>query len=648
LHAHLLLDPQSLRRFRQEAEAASRILHPNAIKLIDIGDSPHGQPFIVMEFIDGVSLSDYLSHVSRLRFSAAISIFIQICGALEEAHRYGVVHRDIKPSNIMLQKTAAGPLTVKVVDFGIAKIMPQKDDGTFVETSTGKLIGSPPYMSPEQCLGERVDLRSDIYSTGCVMYETITGVPPFVGITPIDTMYRQIHSAAAPLSNLPEDIRLIQRMDQIIARTLQKSPSGRYQTVAELRKDLSSLTEDADKSLRPVAFLQLKLNAIIRKCTAVVGTSKVFVICIASLVVVTVAVASCLLIPYMVVPVPTAAQKRIDWQAVPMPSGTSYAANYSTTAKREALEKEIKKGSDIETSNDPDLIYLEEKLADLYFYDETYPEAAATYDTVLRLSQKLFLKNYANYQPTPAIVHTLAQASERSAECELHLKHYRKALQLAQSGLKWAFSDTNKNDDYKAFFCYVQGIATAKLGGPDLVVNENCDNFIRYAEIKGLKSDHIGKIASAASNIANCELEAGKWKRALVALITARKAWTLYENQEDSSSAINAPKSPEARFYVVHEKIVRHTGLFNVAVSYLKEAEVYKKLEQKEKSFKCLEEAATAFESAFGENDPNRAKVLFLEADHLWAGGQKVKAWLTRVEAIKIWSASAKIRNEKT
>jgi serine/threonine protein kinase len=537
LHSHLLMDAQALKRFQQEAEAASRILHPNAINIVDIGTTPDGRPYIVSEFVDGASLSEHLGLVGHLPILEATAIFVQICDALIEAHRYGVVHRDIKPSNIMLKRKPGGAYAVKVVDFGIAKLLPKAGDGTFVETATGKLIGSPPYMSPEQCLGERIDYRSDIYSLGCVMYESVMGSPPFIGNNPMETMYRHIHNAPAPLSGLPEDIRLIKQLDQIITRALQKSPNNRYQTVAELRRDLNSLLEDSGKRLRPVAFLQLNLERFIRKYGSVIGSSRLIIICIIMSTLVIIAISSCFLIPVVVTPGPTGAQKKIDWQALPPVSSSSFELNWAITTKREALRAAIEKCSRSQGEINPDLIFLHEQLASLLFDDGNYSSAAVYYHLVLEFSQKLFVKTYTNYQATPAIAHTIAKASERYAQCELRLRQYKEALKYAQSGLNWAFSDNNPDDSYKAYLGQIQGVATAKLGGPDLTVNENCDNFLRYVNTRGFKSTDVRKTALALSDIADCDIESGKWERALKVLDMARDAWSLVESNESKMAS---------------------------------------------------------------------------------------------------------------
>jgi serine/threonine protein kinase len=641
LHAHLSLDGQALRRFELEATAASRIVHPNAISIVDIGNALDGRPYLVTEFVDGISLSEHLGQVGRLPILVASAIFVQVCDALDEAHRLGVIHRDIKPGNIMLKVRTDGVYQVKVVDFGIAKLVPREGDGTFVETGTGKLIGSPPYMSPEQCMGARLDFRSDIYSMGCVMYESLMGVPPLLGSSPMETMYRHLHDLPTPLAGMPEDIRLIQRMNQIITKALQKSVIDRYQTVAELRNDLVSI-ESKSKKWQSIAFLQLYLSSVLGKFVNAVGSSRLTMISIALLTIVFISVASCFLIPYVVVPGPTAAQKRIDWQTLPQPSTANLASTLLTTQKLKSLSDAVQKCLKTEGAISPEAISLHVQVADLYFDDECYSIAEYWYFQVLDLSGKLFKNTYSNYQATPAIVHTLGKASERYAECELRLKHYQKALMLAKSGIKWSFSDVSSDDSYKAYFCHIQGVATAKLGGPDEVINENCDNFIRYVKTVGAKGTDSGKVAQALSDIADIDFEAGKWQRALQVLDMAQEAWARCDRSDETTK----PGSAADR-YKNYYKPVLHTGSFNMAVAHLKKAIALQKLGRGDESFTQLEKAAEIFESINGKNDLERSKILFREADYLWTNQQFVKSWLTRIEAMKTWSLGQRIEHQK-
>src|SRR5262249_37806667 len=157
--------------------------------IYDFGVTSDGQPFIAMDFLDGRALSEVIKNDGPLSPARGVPIFLQACDALAHAHRMGIIHRDLKPSNLMLIDNDGKKDFVKIVDFGIAKIIPQEGDKNLQLTATGEIFGSPLYMSPEQCLGQKLDQRSDIYQMGCLMYEAVAGKPPFK----CDTAYETIH-----------------------------------------------------------------------------------------------------------------------------------------------------------------------------------------------------------------------------------------------------------------------------------------------------------------------------------------------------------------------------------------------------------------------------------------------------------------------
>jgi serine/threonine protein kinase len=190
-------------RFLREARTMAKLRHPNAAMIFDAGNLPDGRHFIVMEFVEGETLSQALAREGRFPASKAVNIATQICDVLEEAHRLGIVHRDLKPSNILLGKRG-----VCVLDFGVAKVLASSADSTFTHASTGsgQLIGTPRYMSPEQCLGQRVGARSDLYSLGVLLYEMLAGRPPFVDPLQSALLIKQATAPAPPLPRLRQDI----------------------------------------------------------------------------------------------------------------------------------------------------------------------------------------------------------------------------------------------------------------------------------------------------------------------------------------------------------------------------------------------------------------------------------------------------------
>ncbi len=250
LHRHLVDDEQAVKRFNQEAKAAGNIEHPNVIQAYDFGIAPDTeQPFLVMEYLEGKSLSEVIEAESRLEVERTVNIMIQACEALSAAHAKDVLHRDLKPSNIMLMKTKDQADFVKIVDFGIAKMMPSSGKEMQL-TQTGEVFGSPLYMSPEQFVGRKVERTSDIYAMGCVMYEALMGKPPIVGEHVLETMYKHMNEKPKKFSEVRPEVKIPAKIEAIVMRCMEKEPIQRYQTMAELHDDLM-LTKSGFKDRRP-------------------------------------------------------------------------------------------------------------------------------------------------------------------------------------------------------------------------------------------------------------------------------------------------------------------------------------------------------------------------------------------------------------
>ncbi len=256
LHAHLIQDQASIQRFQQEARAASAINHPNVITAYDFGISEAGQPFLIMDFLSGKSLSATIDDSNGLEYSRAIHIFAQTCDALHVAHTKGVIHRDLKPSNIMVVQNREDPDFVKIVDFGIAKLLPHSGKQSQNLTQTGELFGSPLYMSPEQFLGKALDERTDIYAMGCVMYESLIGRPPFSGEHVLETMHKHINEPPAKFSVARPDLKIPSKLEAIVMRALEKEPDARFQSMAELRDAILMTIEGAKDTRTLGARLQ--------------------------------------------------------------------------------------------------------------------------------------------------------------------------------------------------------------------------------------------------------------------------------------------------------------------------------------------------------------------------------------------------------
>jgi serine/threonine protein kinase len=250
LHSVVAASDTMILRLKRESVAISNLNHPNIVQATDFGMVDGTTPYMIMEFVDGPTLAQYLKSQVTLSFDEALQIFIPVCKALAYAHDAGVIHRDIKPSNIMLTKDTSKPSEwlPKLVDFGIAKLTFGEDASGLTLTKTGELFGTPLYMRPEQCAGTGVDHRSDIYSLGCVMFEALTATPPFCGNTALETMMRHANTAAPSLKEASLGKEFPPALEAILAKMLAKDVHDRYQNLYEVANDLHlhSRNEDVD------------------------------------------------------------------------------------------------------------------------------------------------------------------------------------------------------------------------------------------------------------------------------------------------------------------------------------------------------------------------------------------------------------------
>ncbi|WP_433465559.1 Stk1 family PASTA domain-containing Ser/Thr kinase [Spirillospora sp. CA-128828] len=237
LRSDLARDPTFQARFRREAQSAASLNHPSVIAVYDTGEDMIGDtpiPYIVMEYVDGSTLRDLLRENRALLPDKALEITDGILRALDYSHRGGIVHRDIKPANVMLTRQHE----VKVMDFGIARAMA---DSAATMTQTAQVIGTAQYLSPEQARGERVDARSDIYSTGCVLYELLTGKPPFTGDSPVAIAYQHVREEPVPPSQV--DPQIPQWADAMVLKAMAKEADHRYQNATEFRQEIQRVLQ---------------------------------------------------------------------------------------------------------------------------------------------------------------------------------------------------------------------------------------------------------------------------------------------------------------------------------------------------------------------------------------------------------------------
>lgn len=238
---------KELLRFQQEARSIGSLNHAGIVAVHEFAVSDAGQPYLVMEHVDGKPLSDLIAKQTFIPKDRCVAIALQIIDALGYAHQKGVVHRDLKPSNVMLQSSGDTADSVKILDFGIAKRVDSEIQGL---TKTGEVFGTPLYMSPEQCAGNKTDHRSDIYSLGCVLYEMLVGKPPHNGETALSTAIKHMQEEPLKLSSVRSDLQFPGELEAIIWKMLAKDINLRYQSMAEIRSDL----ERFSAGLRPKAL----------------------------------------------------------------------------------------------------------------------------------------------------------------------------------------------------------------------------------------------------------------------------------------------------------------------------------------------------------------------------------------------------------
>ncbi|MEN0133846.1 MAG: Stk1 family PASTA domain-containing Ser/Thr kinase [Rhodococcus sp. (in: high G+C Gram-positive bacteria)] len=232
LRADLARDPTFYLRFRREAQNAAALNHPAIVAVYDTGEAETEAgplPYIVMEYVDGDTLRDIVRGEGPMAPRRAMEVISDVCAALDFSHRNGIVHRDVKPANVMINRAGA----VKVMDFGIARAI---SDASSPMTQTAAVIGTAQYLSPEQARGEQVDARSDVYSLGCVLFEILTGEPPFKGDSPVAVAYQHVREDPQTPSVVNPDIP--RELDSVILKAMSKNPANRYQTAADMRSDL--------------------------------------------------------------------------------------------------------------------------------------------------------------------------------------------------------------------------------------------------------------------------------------------------------------------------------------------------------------------------------------------------------------------------
>jgi serine/threonine protein kinase len=258
LRAQLCCDPTNVKRFQREAKAIARLSHQNLLNVYGVGQTSSGQPYIIMDYIEGRSLAELIAAEGHIEWKRCASLFIQVCDAMHHAHAHRIIHRDLKPDNIMLVKSVTGADYVKVVDFGIVKITDESQALSQKLTQAGEVWGSPVYMSPEQCMGSELDHRSDIYSLGTVLYECLTGQQLFSGKRIAEIVMKQLNQKPPMVSSVRPDLKFPQWLEDVVSKALEKEPQKRFASMEEMKrtieKGLLSNKDTADAVLKPAVL----------------------------------------------------------------------------------------------------------------------------------------------------------------------------------------------------------------------------------------------------------------------------------------------------------------------------------------------------------------------------------------------------------
>lgn len=392
-------DVPTLKRFQLEAKLVSSLSHQNIVTVFDFGVSSKGQPYLVMDYLEGSNLKEEIKKEKRLDLIRSTWIFCQACDALNYAHKRELIHRDLKPSNFMLVDEEQQDDVVKLVDFGIAKHLGIAPTESGQLTKPGQLLGDPAYMSPEQCTGKRLDARSDIYSLGCVMYETLTGKPPLLGNDILETIQKHISESPRSFASVdPQLISIPEQLENIVFKCLRLDPDERYQSILELWTDLELFrnTLRPAKNATQTCIPAMKPDEISAGPLRTISVNKEVkekrfplqaLIAVVSLIVAAISMAFFF---YSREQTSTAPKKTADWKELNDKGEEEFNRAHYPAARR--LFKEACTAAEEFDSEDPRYATSLNNLGNVYFKEDFYPEAERALKKALAMRQEIFGK----------------------------------------------------------------------------------------------------------------------------------------------------------------------------------------------------------------------------------------------------------------
>ncbi len=597
MHAHLLDNPANVRRFRREAQAANKVRHPHAVKIFDVGVTPNGSPYIIMDYLDGPSLSDVIAKEGKLPVERCLKIFIQACEGMSHVHELGVLHRDLKPSNIVLVKEGDEEDYVKVVDFGIAKVLAEEARSTLSKTPTGHALGSPPYMSPEQCRGVVVDKRADVYSMGCLMYEALTGRVPLEGETIVETMYKQVHELPKSLDGVEADVRLVGRLEKILFKALSKEPNNRQQSMDELKHELEAITANQTSGFKSLALVSREMHEVRRRIFNVLGSSKKLVISLLCVVAVVVVAGVAMYSPlYGLGADPSATDREI---AIEQPR-SSYASNPTDFKVKEEYFRTRRKFAHQTSGQDSAQgLSVERMIADFYKLAGRYNEAQQHYQMSLQIAANMGLGNSL-------------EAEELWLECG-RCTILNGKFQIAQISGASALADletlgkTGGQDNLKALAILVDAYRGQKL--------------LAKADDAALQFMKIWQSSGQSMLLSN---EMGYPCYSVAEHLRQRNYYDMAEPLFKQAAACFRENGDKGRYnYAI---VLNQLGLVEMARGKADQAKKY------------FEKAIAFFTKAKGKEDISVAKVLFNLVDAETKTGDVIKAVADRATARRIWN----------